>query len=648
MSGVLVAGLTLCGAGPAAAQNTTQPVAAARDAARIDRNAESAVLFQQAIDLAPARRLELLRELADQLTYSARAAEAIPLYREVILYGSLSASDRRHARLGLSLALAWSGQHSWALSEYDRLLEENPADLDASRGRAEALVGAARDAAHHDRNAESAGLFEQAITQAPDRRLEWLREYADQLTYSERAGQAVSLYRAALASGRLGDADQRRARHGLALALSWDGQTEAAMAEYQALRAAYPTDMQARVGVARLLSWSNHHNLALSEYAAVLESDPDHIEAQRDRARVESWRGRQRTAQRHLERFLTRHPDDTQATILLAQTQEWMGRTDKAAHTLRTFLDRYPADSGAVQALEQFRARQQPDVRTEYRTSRQSDALAITRLSLGQTFRLPSVRTTVGATLDVDEYTPEGSESRISVRRPGGLVRHRWSDNAELTGNVFLERIVPADATDASTQLTYDAWLTLSASDDVQFYVGSKRTTFDNTRSLRQGITGTYASFATDIRTEEVVVAARTNWGGLSDGNRTIWGQAEIRRTLPTSPWMAIGGRFTTFGFAKSLGNGYFDPKAYYSGEATLKLSGRVDTRLQAAVDGSVGVEHARPGGYKPMVVARSHVRYYLEDRLDIEVRLEFFSTRQGSSGGFGRRTFSSALRFVW
>ena len=185
--------------------------------------------------------------------------------------------------------------------------------------------------------------------------------------------------------------------------------------------------------------------------------------------------------------------------------------------------------------------------------------------------------------------------------------------NAELTGNVFLERIVPADATDASTQLTYDSWLTLSASDDVQFYVGSKRTTFDNPRSLRQGITGTYASFATDIRaTEEVVVAARTNWGGLSDGNRTIWGQAEIRRTLPTSPWMAMGGRFTTFGFAKSLGNGYFDPKAYYSGEATLKLSGRVDTRLQAAVDGSVGVEHARPGGYKPMVVARSHIRYYL------------------------------------
>ncbi|MBD5634931.1 MAG: hypothetical protein IAI49_10670, partial [Candidatus Eremiobacteraeota bacterium] len=61
----------------------------------------------------------------------------------------------------------------------------------AAAGDVSDTLAAARQAAHDDRNAESARLFEQAVAAAPDRRLELLPELSDQLTYSGRPGEAI-------------------------------------------------------------------------------------------------------------------------------------------------------------------------------------------------------------------------------------------------------------------------------------------------------------------------------------------------------------------------------------------------------------------------------------------------------------------------
>ncbi len=530
------------------------------------------------------------------------------------------------------------------------LLAAGPADTDERHGGGETLIEQARKAARFDQNAESASWFQQAVEDAPERRLEWLRELADQLTFSERAGQAIPLYRELLAADHLFPPERRQARLGLALALLWEGHLATALAEYEALVTADPADVQARLGRARALSWMSRHGAALQEYATVLELEPANLEAHRQVARVESWRGRQRAAQRKLHELLAQHPDDSESTIVLAQSQEWMGRPDRAVRTLGTFLERHPEAKEARGMLEAIEVRQQPDAHTEYRTSRQSDDLAISQLSVRQAFRLTDARTTVVTTYQDVQYRPGGgARNSITVRRPGGGLQHRFSDAVEFNGYVSLDHIEPLEAPEPSSLLTYDSWVMLSPNDAVQLYLGSKRTTFDNVRSLENGLTGTYATISADFKpAHETAMAGRLSWGHISDGNRQVWGQLEVRRALSTHPGLSLGGRFTTFDFSRVLDNGYFNPSRYYSGETTVSLSSRAGARFEFALDGAVGLEYARPGGYKPVIAARTHLRYRIAQRLDFALRLEAFSTRQASTSGFSRRTFSSDLHYVW
>jgi thioredoxin-like negative regulator of GroEL len=90
--------LMLCGLGlshsPARAQSPEDVVEQARQAAATNDNREAARLFEQAMTLAPERRRELLLEYADQVTYSGRPAEAVPLYRELLTDGTLDAGAR--------------------------------------------------------------------------------------------------------------------------------------------------------------------------------------------------------------------------------------------------------------------------------------------------------------------------------------------------------------------------------------------------------------------------------------------------------------------------------------------------------------------------------------------------------------------------
>lgn len=532
----------------------------------------------------------------------------------------------------------------------NRLLAADPAETGERRGRGETLIEQAREAARIDRNAESASWFQQAIDDAPERRLEWLRELADQLTFSERAGQAIPLYRELLAADHLFPPERRQAQLGLALALLWEGDLATALSEYEELATADPSDVQARLGRARALSWMNRHDAALKEYATVLELDSGNLEAHREVARVESWRGRQHAAQRKLHELLALHPDDSESTIILAQSQEWMGRSDRAVQTLGSFLERHPEAKEARGMLEAIEVRQQPDVYAEYRTSRQSDDLAISQVSVRQAFRLTDVRTTVVTTYQDVQYTPGGgARNSITVRRPGGGLQHRFNDAAEFNGYVSLDHIEPLEAQESVSLLTYDSWVRLSPNDAVQLYLGSKRTTFDNVRSLEDGLTGAYASFSADFKpAPETVVTGRLSWGHISDGNRQVWGQLEVRRALSTRPGLSLGGRWTTFDFSRVFDHGYFNPSRYYSGETTVSLSGRAGARFEFELDGAVGLEYARPGGYKPVVAARTQLRYRIAQRLDFALRLEAFSTRQASTSGFSRSTFSSDLNFLW
>ncbi|HZH26496.1 MAG TPA: tetratricopeptide repeat protein [Azospirillaceae bacterium] len=259
---------------------------AARAAARSDRNALSVELFQQALRAAPERRDEILREYADQLVYAGRPAEAIPLFTEVLGSRGLPGQERRRAERALALALLWSGRFAEAVPAYDRVLSASPGDTDAAKDLVRALAGAARAMAQVDRNAESAALFDRAIRLAPRTRGELLREYADQLSFTRRAADAVPLYREVLSWPGTDPEQARDARRGLALALSWSGRPEEAQAEYEAVIRDFPADLPARLGRARVLAERGLRAEALAEYETALGLDPRHPEALKGRERV--------------------------------------------------------------------------------------------------------------------------------------------------------------------------------------------------------------------------------------------------------------------------------------------------------------------------------------------------------------------------
>lgn len=125
-------------------------VEAARTAARANRNREAADLFARAMAAEPQRRRELLQEYADQLNYSQRSAQALPLFEEA-LQAPRSPEEELRLLKGLGLALLWTDRPTGARPVFERLVREQPDDLDASRnlGRALSWSGRQREAVAH-------------------------------------------------------------------------------------------------------------------------------------------------------------------------------------------------------------------------------------------------------------------------------------------------------------------------------------------------------------------------------------------------------------------------------------------------------------------------------------------------------------------
>ena len=135
--GLLVVCLCFTTALPASAQPASL-LERAREAARSDRNDQSARLFALYLRQHPNERRAILREYADQLIYSGNAERALPLLREVLRW-STDEAERSRAQHSYALALLWSDQHRQAARAYDEILASDPANEDALINRARAL-----------------------------------------------------------------------------------------------------------------------------------------------------------------------------------------------------------------------------------------------------------------------------------------------------------------------------------------------------------------------------------------------------------------------------------------------------------------------------------------------------------------------------
>ncbi len=213
-----------------ASDRTDTLIDKARQAATVDKNLESANLFNQVIENTPEKRRDVLKEYADQLNYSGKSEEAIPLYQEV-LKNPKSPEEKSTAEKGLALALNWAGELKDSLNQYESILQNSPNDTTAQKGRADVLTQLGRQNAVTDNNAEAADMLEKAIKQNPALRKDTLVELAEQLNYSNRSIEAIPLFHEVLNSNPTPEMAER-AKKGLALALQWSGSYDEALSVY--------------------------------------------------------------------------------------------------------------------------------------------------------------------------------------------------------------------------------------------------------------------------------------------------------------------------------------------------------------------------------------------------------------------------------
>jgi len=338
---ILLCGLGL-GASPSLAQSAQEVLEQARQAASTNAHREAARLFEQAIALAPEGRSELLLEYADQVAYSGRPAEAVPLYRERLAGPALDPATRERAERSLALALLWSSQFQEAVQAWEVRLRADPGSEEARKALSDALIGAARQFAERADNAGARAFFLRAIETAPQRRRELLPEFADQTAYAGQPAEAVPLYREALQDGSRTAEQQLRLRRGLALALLWSGQFPAAVPALEDVLRVAPDDAEIRQSLAQARAGlANGRAQGVSSQGATGPAPASPADAAIAAAREAAGRGANKEAASLFERAIALDPSKRgQIDREYADQLAYSGEPDKAVPVYRTLLVR--------------------------------------------------------------------------------------------------------------------------------------------------------------------------------------------------------------------------------------------------------------------------------------------------------------------
>jgi tetratricopeptide (TPR) repeat protein len=509
----------------------------------------------------------------------------------------------------------------------------------------EMTIAAARQAAHSDRNAESARLFEQAVAEDPGRRLELLPELSDQLTYSGKSSEAIPLYREALAAHTLQPEGERHVRLGLALALSWSHYLAQSLKVYGSVLARNPRDIEALLGSARVLSWEDQLRPSIREYKLVLAIDPNNLEARENIARVTSWRGRQREAQHLARAILADHPGDLSASLTLADSELWMGRPDRAAVDEQLLVGTHPGDSGVRDLAGDLIDQRQPQLNIASSVATSSDGLLIRSSTFQTAAQAGQGTSTFGFQYEPISYIGQPSVGDAMERNVGVFARTRLSDSAEINATVANDEITATGNPNAKNVLLYNAYLTLWPNDSLRFDIGSRSQTYDNVISLQKGITSDVQTFSMDFTPDEDTrFTVRAFDGAFTDGNREGWEQLEFDRAVLRTPHLSFGAQATSYSFAETLYNGYFDPPRYQSAVATTHIYGNSRRRLYYDASGAYGREWVVDGGARPTFAVHGQLSYVLSRAISLSGFYDSFNTRQYDSG-FARTTIGLSLQ---
>jgi len=373
--------------------------------------------------------------------------------------------------------------------------------------------------------------------------------------------------------------------------------------------------------------------------------------AQRSLALAYAWSDQQRHAIAAYDALLAEDPADEAARIGRARSLQWLGRSDLALAALDSPVALGSGEASDIRSAVGRAARPLTEISGQVGQHRRR--IGGRRFDVGVTGWRLAHRIAVGSgTAEIQPfyeritYDPDDSASATTAT-PGVRVRSRIGNGVELGGQLALQQ-QQFDRGNRSI-MTGEASLALLPSDAVRVDLVAARRTFDDVRSIENGISADHLFASADFRPSPLWrITGRGEFADFSDGNRRYWGQAEVERRLSRQPNIFAGARATRFEFSKLLDNGYFNPKSFQSAELTARGWSQIAKKTWLDISAAAGVEDVNPGETKLAYSGRARLSHELTDRLELSATLESFSTRVRTAGDYERRNLAIGLGYRW
>ena len=286
---------------------------------------------------------------------------------------------------------------------------------------------------------------------------------------------------------------------------------------------------------------------------------------------------------------------------------------------------------------------QRPLLNVDASRSTQSDNLDILTAEISQDIFFNTGRDRLRFGYQSDAYTPKVGDD-VSQNAFGGNGTYRINDWAAVTGD-FWVNVLDSGNLPRQVEPTYDLFVTLWPNDVIRVDLDTNRKIFDNIRSLQLGITAdTFGASIDYSPSSDFRLSFRASDSFYTHGNDRQSAELEGVWRVRSNPVVQLGFRASGFQFSKRLNDGYFNPDAYESGEAMLRIQAPLNDKVDIELAGAGGIENSNPGGFKPLIRASLQLSYKVNKDWTLDGGAAYFSSRDTNSSGFARTTVSVGL----
>ena len=174
-----------------------------------------------------------------------------------------------------------------------------------------------------------------------------LKAQAEEAFRNDRYPEAMALYEKIVAASPTDSFSLKR----LALLYSWDNRLEESIATYQKALAVNPKDDDARRELAKINSWAGHYAAAESGYQELIRAHPEDTTLKLDLARMLAWQNKFDAARALYQPLVEAHDHALEAAVGLGDVAAWEGDLPEAEKWYRQVLKADPDNQQAALGL---------------------------------------------------------------------------------------------------------------------------------------------------------------------------------------------------------------------------------------------------------------------------------------------------------